>query len=393
MKFKFLSLALLLFLMIGCASSSASNSADSTSGVEGEASAAPQGMLKAFGLKGKVKTLTLSKEGENGDAFVFAFDPDGNYLKSPDYNGGEARMDAQSDFFFCDITIDGWKWTEMHFSSRGNTDLTYQMTAYDDKNCPIRTTIIIDGDNIVMKDAIITYTGSDSKGNYTQIKIEDGGLDYYPAGTFNVGIEYWPDDTTMADLPKPLTNEVAEKLIKIANRKEPAGLSRAFREFIDVPGVGGDNGFYFFIESIGGPTILDYGESNNVPDIAVHINDIDVADSGDKATVSFHYTEVYDGQYDKSDFEDNDYFYLVECVYEDGSWKVDDFGWDLVYNNFHNYSGETFKNYYKDTRDMYLKDLKSGRTEKVIKENFTDDPDMNTYLKKVADCKKRLNIQ
>lgn len=328
MKLKTLSLVLVLIFIIGNASCSASD----------QVSAEPQGMLKAFGLKGKVKTLTWNVE--EGGSFVFAFDPQGNYIKCPDYKGGEITMDDQDDTAFCSVSIANYKITNINFSLRWGADSYYKILSYDYRNRPEVVDIFVN-DEIAKEKAAILYTGSDSKGNYTKIHINHKGIRipsnvwaYSLAKTIDVKIDYWHDSATMDDMPKPLTDSLAEDLIKKANVKQPAAMSKDLKRVVDI-------------EANKNSTLINYGEVNNVPEIAVRISQIQRSATGESASVVFFFAPIWDdGKYSESDLYDNDYMYIADFVYENGAWKVDDIGWDLVYGNFNYYPGETYKNYH-----------------------------------------------
>ena len=333
MKLKHLFFALLINLMMGCASCSASTSSSSAS----NASSQPQGMLKAFGLKGKVKTLTMNVE--EGGSFVFAFDPQGNYVKCPDYDGGETTMDSQDEACFSTLSINNWKLTNLSFMTRfgGNTD--YKIISYDSQNRPEVATIFIN-EELAKEKATIFYSGTDSLGNYTKIMINHKNINipsevytYSLAKAIDVKIEYWPEGATMDDMPKSLTNSLAEELIKKANIKQSAALSKDLKRIVDK-------------EADNNVTLINYGEVSYVPEIAVRISQIQLSETGESASVVFYFAPMWEGKYAESDLSDNDYMYLAEFVFEDGAWKVDDIGWDLVYANFNYYSGESYKSYH-----------------------------------------------
>lgn len=130
MKLKATSLALLFSVVVGCVNCSASNSSGSSDSSavldtkSDETGNEPRGMLKAFGLKGKVKTLTLYIVDDETGGFVLAFDPQGNYYKFDNYNGEEVGFEVEDTGAFCSIGIDNWKITDMMFSPRWNGGTT-----------------------------------------------------------------------------------------------------------------------------------------------------------------------------------------------------------------------------------------------------------------------------
>lgn len=352
MKITKILLSFLSLVAIGCAACSASSSkrsvdsVDSTSFDESESDTETQciGMLKAFGLKGKVKTLTFSKDEENADSFTFSFDLKGNLLDYPDYNGGNAKKESESMPYFCEISIDDWRWDELFFSGRFTLETSYEMIKYDADNRPILANVYIDN-NEAKKNVSISYSGSDEKGNYDKIHFDTKGINIndsfvslpYIIKTMNVKIEYWPDNATTSDIPTKLSENISSELIKKANIKDNSALSVDLKKVVD-----GDTG-----ES----TLINYGEFAYVPDIVVRVSEIHIGDSGDKASVVFYFAPIYDdGKYDESDLYDNEYLRLAEFVFENGKWKVDDIGWDLVYHSGLYFSGETYKEYERKYR-------------------------------------------
>lgn len=188
------------------------------------------------------------------------------------------------------------------------------------------------------KDVPISYSGSDSMGNYTKIHIDTSDIkepeDVW--GLFdviNLKIEYWPEDATMDAMPKPLTESLAEDLIQKANVKQASALSKDLKKVVDK-----ENNDH---------TLISCGEDSYLTNIAIKINEIDLADSNDSAKVVFHFT-YYDenGNIIESFLGDDEFMCIAELVYEDGKWKVDDIGWDLVYAHFHYYPGDSYKRYH-----------------------------------------------
>ncbi|MDE6553471.1 MAG: energy transducer TonB, partial [Muribaculaceae bacterium] len=185
----------------------ASNSSDIV--VSDKAKDEPQGILKAFGLKGRVKELTFSEQDYGWSLY---FDLNGNLLDYPNYHGEKIRVCAIPYFF----TFDNWKWTQM---DDGLSMFYYKMLKYDENNRPILADGFLDNfeEKFEKKNLRIWYSGSDEKGNYTHIHFDNNGLTYksdsksgiYEFDTYDVSIEYWPEDASAKDIPTELSENEA----------------------------------------------------------------------------------------------------------------------------------------------------------------------------------------
>lgn len=370
-----------------------------------------QGMLKAFGLKGRVKTLTF-KCLDYDNSFTFAFDIHGNFREAPDYNGREAVMNARDIPVYCDLTIDNWKWRMMDFSGLNIVESVYEFTSYDEYNRPNEATVNL-YDEVSKSNVAITYSGSDSHDNYTTIKFAiDGATTFnsamtsYLVKTIQVKIEYWPDDASGDDGPTDLTESMAIDIIKKANRKESVALTHEFNKILemrdavpvagfDSPEFGGDGSSYFY-EGIGTGTLLADFDNTDIPNIKVRIHDLRIHDTGDIATVAFYFSNIYEGKTEdlyEEDLSDNkDHFVTADMKFEDGKWVVDDIGYDVVYAHGIYVHGNSYRNYY-DNLDVHIKDIRSGEREREIRETFSEDPKLEEYLKKLDDFKKRFDIK
>ena len=312
----------------------------SSDGLEIDTDSQCFGMLKAFGIKGKVKTVTFSNASDEDNAITLSFDLKGNLLDNPDYNGGSISKELSSPFFYSEISFDDWKWTDMTFGGRMLAETKYEMKKYDESNRPIWANVLIENE-VAMNNVAISYSGSDAKGNYTEIHFNTKGISYdgaFPVliETMNVEIEYWPDNASAVDVPTKLSDNEASELIKKANRKENAALSADLKKVVD--------------NDRGKRTLINYGEFAYVPDMVIRVSEISIGESGTTASVVFYFAPMYDGKYDKSDLTDTEYLRLADFVYENGGWKVDDIGWDLVYNNGLYFSGESYKEYERKYR-------------------------------------------
>lgn len=364
-------------------------------------------LLKAFGLKGKVKTMTLYDESEES-GFTIAFDTEGNYIKKQDYNGGALDINLKCDASYCNLVINDWKWSELSFSSRFFSTSTFKMSVYDEQNRPT-TAVLYINDEVVKDNVAISYSGSDSHGNYTKIhfataEIKPDCIVNIPE-YLNVKLEYWSDDATMDDVVKPLTETEAVVLIKNANVKDSSVLTQNFRKYLDIeesipvlrfdPVEFGGDGKDHFSEGLyyDNPTLVQMDESVRVPNIRIKISEITHSDSGESASIVFYVDDadiVYgNSQYDP--FSNSENLRIADCVFENGKWLVDDFEDEVSYTGSTGYYGSSRKSYIQERAADDLKAVESGELERKLRTLYTNAPELNTYLQKVADFKKMLN--
>ncbi len=128
-----------------------------------------------------------------------------------------------------------------------------------------------------------------------------------------------------------LSNQDIIKLIKQANIKGNTALSEDLKKVTD--------------KDTGKSTIINYSEFAYVPDITIEVSNIDMSDSGDYATVAFYFAPLYEGEYDKSNLSDDEYLRLAKFVFENGTWKVDDIGWDVVTSSGNYNAQQWYKEY------------------------------------------------
>ncbi|MBD5278189.1 MAG: zinc ribbon domain-containing protein [Bacteroides sp.] len=304
-------------------------------GVETDTDSQCFGMLKAFGIKGKVRTITFSDASEENNAITLSFDLKGNLLDYPDYNGGKVSKDVSGPYFYSSISFNDWKWTNISFGGYMNAETSYEMIRYDEYNRPTIANLLIENE-VVKKNLQISYSGSDTEGNYTEIHLDTKGINYdgaFPVliETMNVKIDYWPDDASATDVPTKLSENEAIELIKKANIKENVALSADLKKIVDY--------------DTGKSTLINYGEFAYVPDMVIRVSEISIGESGNTASVVFYFAPMYDGQYDKADLTDTEYLRLADFVYENGGWKVDDIGWDVGYTRGVYYYGKSYKEY------------------------------------------------
>ncbi len=357
-----------------------------------------ESLLHAFGLKGKVKTVTFDGK------FTFAFDPDGNYLKDPNYNGGELSMGSQEDMIYGSFGINNYKWVSFQASGRFICSPDFKMTAYDQQNRPTMAKIV-DDMTTGPKNIAITYSGSDSHGNYTQIKFATAGVKIDCAGTYipetwNVKYEYWPDNATAADVPKPLTESDLNGLIQAANDENPEALTRDFRKYLEIEAKIPRTGWSLdpegpcFIEGFYGrqPTLVQIDEAIRVSPIDFQIYHIDTSDAGDEVTVVFYaYHPGFAGINGYDPFSDPNNLRMIIFKYEDSRWRADDFADGVGYSSGI-YYGDWRKNYIKERAAEDLKAIESGEMERRMRRELANDPDLGTYIKKIAEFKKLLEI-
>ena len=358
----------------------------------------PKGMLKAFGLKGRVKELTFSEQDYGWSLY---FDLNGNLLDYPNYHGEKIRVCAIPYFF----TFDNWKWTQM---DDGLSMFYYKMLKYDENNRPILADGFLDNfeEKFEKKNLRIWYSGSDEKGNYTHIHFDNNGLTYksdsksgiYEFDTYDVSIEYWPEDASAKDIPTELSENEAIRLIQQANRKDIEALTEDFKIVIEDEKATNQL-LYLSLnneEDEGGPwdtTILNYGESTNVPDIFVRVNNLSIHDSKDGAIVYFYYTELYDdGTYYDLDLNNDDYYARAIMKFENGEWKVDNITWDIRDCRGHYQDTYDYKKKAKEGNDSAKKYIQSGALEREIKSNCAKDSNMSEKLGKVVDFKIKHNL-
>ncbi|MDE6551721.1 MAG: energy transducer TonB, partial [Muribaculaceae bacterium] len=364
-----------------------------------EAKDEPQGILKAFGLKGRVKELSFIRQTDRSGCTLY-FDLNGNLLDYPNYNGEKIGV-STSGFFY---TFVNWKWTQMD----EGFSVFYKMLEYDDNNRPILADGLLDGEEEIFekKNLRISYSGSDDKGNYTQIRFDNNGLTYKSDSKsgidefdiLDVSIEYWPEDASAKDIPTELSENEAIRLIQQANRKDIEALTEDFKIVIEDEKATNQL-LYLSLnneEDEGGPwdtTILNYGESTNVPDIFVRVNLLSIHDSKDGAIVYFYYTELYDdGTYYKSDLNNDDYYARAIMKFENGEWKVDNITWDIRDCKGHYQDTYDYKRRAKEGNDSAKKYIQSGALEREIKANCAKDSNMSEKLGKVVDFKIKHNL-
>ena len=365
-----------------------------------EANDEPQGILKAFGLKGRVKELTFIDPGPMTGWSLY-FDLNGNLLDYPNYHGEKIRVCAIPYFF----TFDNWKWTQM---DDGLSMFYYKMLKYDENNRPILADGFLDNfeEKFEKKNLRIWYSGSDEKGNYTHIHFDNNGLTYksdsksgiYEFDTYDVSIKYWPEDASAKDIPTELSEKEAIRLIQQANRKDIEALTEDFKIVIEDEKATNQL-LYLSLnneEDEGGPwetTILDYGESTYVPDIFVRVNNLSIHDSKDGAIVYFYYTELYDdGTYYDLDLNNDDYYARAIMKFENGEWKVDNITWDIRDCRGHYQDTYDYKRRAKEGNDSAKKYIQSGALEREIKANCAKDSNTSEKLGKVVDFKIKHNL-
>lgn len=195
-----------------------------------------QGMLKAFGLKGKVKTVTF--EGE----ITIAFDPQGNMVGSPNYNGGKTSVSSSEYFRTTTIGFNNWKWTEISWEPwRMGSTSQLEVTSYDAQNRPKTANFIVEN-KVLKRNVAITYSGSDSHGNYTKINFATKDAPhlansiYTQPETFNVKYTYWPESATVADVARPMTDTEAVVLIQHANKMDQSLLTKKLWDILSLEG-------------------------------------------------------------------------------------------------------------------------------------------------------------
>ena len=396
-RISFLLSVLFLFLLgnMSCFASSSNGAVENSDNNSNEVKSEPLGMLKAFGLEGRIKSLSFMDD--NYMACSYQFDLNGNLLDYPDYKGGKA---IANEIPF-KLTIYDWKWTEMKYGAYTQ----YKMLDYDEKNRPVSADLIID-DKIGKKNLAISYTGSDEKGNYTGIHFDNKNVRYdasmgYPelCSTVSVKITYWPEDASVKDVPTRLSEDEMIRIICEANRKNLSVFSNDLKkiaendvEVDELCWLSENNDEYG-----GGPrktTILDYGEGTYVPDIVVKLSNIYIHDSRDGANAKFYYTERYDnGTYDKSDLENDDYLVMAIFVYEDGKWKFDDMRWEIRDWQGHYESTKSYKETLKEKVDAYNDYIEYGALERDIRSNSANDSDISEKLEKVIAYKKKYNLK
>lgn len=389
-KFLFSLIILIMFPALASCGGTTSNGQSQTADDES------YGILKAFGLKGKVKSITFVVDAELNtdgypDTYTYYFDSDGTVLNKPESKDGNVSM---CDMFtphdeLC-FYVEDW---QIKVLSRGGMGprIEYRVTGYDELNRPNLADAYYN-EELAKRNVRISYDGRDSNANYSKIIFDTKNIENenYFIHDLTVKIDYWPDD---ADMPKKLTETDAIEIIKKANIKDSSALTEEFKTVLDMydelPRIIGDNGDYYFESGIG-RTILSYEEATVVPDIKVAVKGLDVY-APECAQVRFNYTLIYDdGTYCKEDLESSlDYQALAEFRYIDGKWVISNVGLDVYMQD----GIELADHWVLDNRELeiesQIEDIRSGVFIKRVKECFTADPDLNKYIKTVEDFQKK----